>query len=127
MTPGNASSKGMTTPGGGTNAVAFTPRIGETPRMMKGGEVGYSERGSPINVPDTVKARPGKRGRSEAAPTVVLAMNDGNEVDLSDREALKGLQANGEAKDFALSQLEQLQAQVAAHIKALKAPHVPEI
>ena len=35
------------------------------------------------------------------------------------RGARKGLETDGEAKDYALSQLEQLQAQVAAHIKAL--------
>ena len=49
-------------------------------------------------------------------------------VDLSERGALKGLEVDGESKDYALSQLEQLQAQVAAHIKALKAPGgVPEM
>ena len=79
----------------------------------------------------TVKARAGKRGRGAsdagAAPSVLLAMADGTELDLGDKSALKGLEADGESKDFALSQLEQLQAQVAAHIKALKAPYVPEM
>ena len=37
------------------------------------------------------------------------------------------LERDGETKDDLVSQLEQLQKQVAAHIKALKAPHVPEI
>lgn len=129
-TPG-AGAKGLATPAGGTNqaGVAFTPRIGETPRPMKGGEMALSANGSPINVLNTVKARVSKRGRTaETAPAVVLAMVDGTEVDLSDHATLKGLEADGEAKDFTLSQLEQLQAQVAAHIKALKAPGgVPEI
>ena len=62
-----------------------------------------------------------------AGPSVVLALADGSELDLADSVALKNLEADGEAKDFALKELEQLQAQVAAHIKALKAPHVPEI
>ena len=132
-TPGGGA-KGMTTPAGGASAaVAFTPRIHETPRMMQRGEVALSANGSPINLLNTVKARAGKRGRGASAsdvvaPSVMLAMADGTEVDLSDTAAVRGLEADGEAKDFALTQLEQLQAQVAAHIKALKAPGgVPEI
>ena len=131
-TPG-ASAKGLTTPAGGSSqpAVAFTPRIHETPRLMKGGEVALSANGSPINVLNTVKARVSKRGRTSqswsVAPAVVLAMVDGSEVDLSDGAALKALEADGDGKDYALSQLEELQKQVTAHIKALKGPYVPEI
>ena len=49
-------------------------------------------------------------------------------VDLRDRDVIKGLETDGETKAFTLEQLEQLQAQVAAHIKALRAPGgVPEM
>ena len=59
---------------------------------------------------------------------MTLALADGREVDLGDKAALKGLDGDSKAKDAALTQLEQLQAQVAAHIKALKAPGgVPEL
>jgi|MDTA01.3.fsa_nt_gb hypothetical protein len=129
-TPGG---KGMATPAGagtGAGAVAFTPRVGETPRLMKGGEAAFTANGSPINVLNTVKARAGKRNRpgSEAAgPSVLLAMADGREIDLANREAVADLEADDEAKGFMLGELERLQAQVAAHIKALKGPNVPEI
>ena len=97
---------------------------------MKGGEAAFTANGSPINVLNTVKARAGKRNRpgSEAAgPSVLLAMADGREIDLANREAVADLEADDEAKGFMLGELERLQAQVAAHIKALKGPNVPEI
>lgn len=93
---------------------------------MKGGETGYSANGSPISVPDTVKARGGKRGR-DASASVALTLADGSEMDLSDAETLKKLDGDDDAKAFAVSQLQQIQAQVEAHLKALKAPHVPEM
>ena len=50
------------------------------------------------------------------------------QVDMADDDALRTLETDGEAKEHALTQLEQLQAQLAAHIKALKAPGgVPEM
>ena len=126
----SAASKGLATPaaggGGGTTAVMFTPRMDEAPRVMKGGETGYSANGSPISVPDTVKARGGKRGR-DASASVALTLADGSEMDLSDAETLKKLDGDDDAKAFAVSQLQQIQAQVEAHLKALKAPHVPEM
>ncbi|KAL3907507.1 MAG: hypothetical protein SGPRY_010144, partial [Prymnesium sp.] len=57
-------------------AVPFTPRVHETPRMARGGEMILSANGSPINVLDTVKAKIGKRGRH---PEVVLTLIDGRE------------------------------------------------
>ena len=79
-------------------------------------------------MPAPAVAAPEAQPNPVPLPAAVLAMVDGTEVDLSDHATLKGLEADGEAKDFTLSQLEQLQAQVAAHIKALKAPGgVPEI
>ena len=128
MTPA-AGTKGLATPGAG---VMFTPRVGETPRVAKGGEMGYSANGSPINLLDTVKAR-GKRARggesSSAAATaqVALTLADGSEMDLSDAEVLKKLDGDDETRALAVAQLQQIQDQVAAHLKALKAPHVPEI
>ena len=74
--------------------------------------------------------RGGKRDRSasDAGPSVLISLADGTEVDLRDRDVIKGLETDGETKAFTLEQLEQLQAQVAAHIKALRAPGgVPEM
>jgi hypothetical protein len=126
----NGAAKGLATPAAaGGAAAAFTPRIHETPRMMQRGEVALSANGSPIML-NTVKAHAGKRGRgtSDAGPSVLVAMADGSELDMSDSTAVKDLEANGEARDMALSQLEELQARVADHIKALKAPGgVPEL
>ncbi len=121
-------SAGMTTPmagGGGAAAMAFTPRMHETPRVMQRGEVALSANGSPINLIDTVRARAGKRGRTGAPPSVLLTMADGSEMDLGDTSAREAL-ANDEARATALDQLQTLQAQVEAHIKALQAGNVQE-
>ena len=84
------SSKALATPGVGVaGSVAFTPRVHETPRLMQRGEVALSANGSPIALLDTVKARAGKRERpgtagvGDAAPSVVLTLADGTEVDFS--------------------------------------------
>jgi hypothetical protein len=133
-TPGGQAAKaaaaGLATPAGGIGSSAgmFTPRMGETPRVAQRGEVSYSANGSPINLLDTVKARAGKRGRTgpEPAPSINIVMVDGTEKDLG--EALKDFEAGDDAsKEAAVSQLEALQAQVEAHLKALRNPNVPEI
>ena len=84
------------TPGG----AAFTPRLGDKPRMLKEGDVPVSVNGSPLAVPSTLKAR-GKRprgGESGAAASVALTLANGEEMNLEDEETLKKLEGDEEAK-----------------------------
>lgn len=118
-----AGAKGLTTPAASSGAVAFTPRMHETPRVMQRGDIALSQNGSPLNLLDTVKAR----GKRDAAPSVCLTLADGSEMDLGQTDTLKGIASDDETKAQAVAQLEQLQAQVEAHLRALKAPYVPEI
>ena len=132
-----ASAKGLTTPApGGIPAVAFTPRVHETPRNMRGGEVLLSANGSPINAIGTVRARVGKRGRSSTSggaaagpvatePSVTLTMADGSELDLGAAASTAAL-ADTEARATAIDHLQKLQQQVEAHIKALRSGNVQE-
>jgi hypothetical protein len=60
----------------------------------------------------------GKRGRTAAA--VVLELADGSELDLSEETTRKDLELNAEAREEAVGQLLELQAQIEAHIRAIK-------
>ena len=107
MTPG------LCTPGLG--AVPFTPRIHETPRVARVGEMALSANGSPINIIHTVRAK-GKRGQA----SVSIALADGSEMDLSDEATQADLAYNNEARAEAVAQLLDLKAQLDAHLKALR-------
>ena len=114
-------SKVMATPG---NALActpgqpmMTPRVGETPRIARAGEVALSANGSPINLLNTVKAV-GKRGRQ--GPAVMLTLADGTELDLAEEQTRRGLVEDDDARGQAVDQLVSLQAQLARHLKALQ-------
>ena len=54
-------------------AVAFTPRVHETPRMAGQNERGYSENGSPISMQSECKATVTRRGR----PKLAMELDDG--------------------------------------------------
>mmetsp|Transcript_33937 Transcript_33937/g.106527 ORF Transcript_33937/g.106527 Transcript_33937/m.106527 type:complete len:108 (+) Transcript_33937:143-466(+) len=95
----------------------MTPRMHETPRFVRNGEVMLSANGSPINLLNTVKAKAGKRGRSAA---VVLELADGSELNLAEATTRKDLSLNAEAREEAVGQLLELQAQIEAHLKAMK-------
>jgi len=51
---------------------------------------------------------------------VVLEMADGTELDLSAEATRKDLELNAEARVEAVGQLLELQAQIEAHIRAIK-------
>ena len=96
--------KGLVTPAGGRGAGAMpvgaiTPRQNETPRALQPGETGFSATGSPIAAaPDTVKARAGIRSNGAPAPSVLLTMADGSELDLGEAAALTDLEEDNEKK-----------------------------
>ena len=73
------------TPGG---MVPFTPRVGETPRIAKKGEMAFTANGSPINMIHTVKARGTTRrpGRFSTQPqsNILITLQDGTELDLAE-------------------------------------------
>jgi len=106
-TPGAMAS----TPG----VAAMTPRLHETPRNVRLGEVILSTNGSPISMINTVKAT-GKRERSKRA-TVTVELNDGTEVDLDQHG---GVRLEGEARAQAVEQLLQLKAQLDSHLSDLQ-------
>ena len=88
--------QGLATPAG----AAFTPRLGDKPRMLKSDEVPVSVRGSPLAVPSTLKAR-GKRprgGESSAAASVALTLANGEEMNLDDEDTLKKLEGDEEGQ-----------------------------
>lgn len=120
-TPAGAGAKGLATPG-----VAFTPRMGEKPRMVKGDDVVVSANGSPLVVPDTIKAR-GKRVRGGEGASVALTLADGKEMDLDDKETLMKLEGDEDTKALMVQQLREIEAKVRSHLVALNAPHVPEM
>lgn len=129
-TPRGGSSAMATPAGRGTSssAVAFTPKVGETPRLMKGDEVAHSANGSPLVVPNTIKAKVGGGKRNAAAdtePSVLLTLADGTEVSVESTNDLASLPTD--EKEQAVANLEQLAKQIDAHLKALKGGHVPEI
>ena len=88
---------------------------------MARGEIALSERGSPINLLDTVRAKVGKRNRD---PEITLSLADGSAVDISDGMARDALLANDDARAQAVDQLTKLKEQIEAHIKGLAAPYV---
>jgi len=95
------------TPSGGrsaesSQAVPFTPRVDEAPRPLQEGENGFSANGSPIQVPGTIKQKPGPGG-PRVGGVAVLTLGNGHELELG------------------LSELEKLKAQVEAHVAAMKA------
>jgi len=50
----------------------------------------------------------------------MLELADGTEIDLSEEAARKELELNAEARDEAVGQLVALQAQIEAHLRAMK-------
>ena len=100
-------------------AVPFTPRVYETPRIARAGEVILSANGSPINVPGTIKGR-GKRGRAE----VTLQLHNGQEVNLAEDDATTNL--DEASKAAAVEQLLELRAQVEAHLAAMQGGNLTE-
>lgn len=186
-----------------STAGMMTPRMHETPRFVRNGEVMLSANGSPINLLNTVKAkargtrrraasylpcpaaptllfgwaahsappppphRPGgqarsiRRRRARGAPRASAAppphrppparfsrraprtaspslrasslasarrlppapnpqLADGSELDLAEATTRKDLSLNAEAREEAVGQLLELQAQIEAHLKAMK-------
>ena len=102
----------------------FTPKVGATPRLPQPQENTYSSNGSPINhAVGTVRAAGGHKqlGRMPPAPSVVITMEDGKEVDLADKDSLLDLQADDHAKAWAVSEVERLRSQMEEYLKALKA------
>lgn len=72
-TPGGVAA----TPGG---MVPFTPRVHETPRIAKKGEMAFTANGSPINMINTVKARgtrPGGPAGMQQQSNILITLQDG--------------------------------------------------
>ena len=71
---GTPGARGLMTPAASSGAaVAFTPRVHETPRMAGQNERGYSENGSPISMQSECKATVTRRGR----PKLAMELDDG--------------------------------------------------
>ena len=114
-------SSSITTPGpnmGRVSSVAppITPRVGMTPRNARQTDLVFSQNGSPINVPDTVRAKVGgKRSHAE----IVVSLGDGTEVNLAEPEVSEQL-LDDATRDEAVQKLRDLQSQLAAHLAALE-------
>jgi len=98
------------------SAAAMTPRLHETPRVARAGEVALSMNGSPINLISTVKAVGAKRNRPAE---VLLTLDDGTELDLSEEAACKALASDADAAEQAHTHLLTLQDQVNRALKQI--------
>merc|ERR1740117_2280892 len=96
---------------------AMTPRLHETPRNARSGEVALSVNGSPIDLLNTVKASVGaKRNRP---PEVLVTLDNGRELDLSEDAACRALAHDEDTRDQAHAHLLTLQAQVDRALKQI--------
>ena len=71
-------------------------------------------------MPNTVKARTGKRGCTGGGASVLLTLSDGSEVDLGEKSTLRDLIASDETREQTVGQLLELREQLDAHLAALR-------
>ena len=94
---------------------------------MKGDEAALSANGSPLIVPNTIKAKVGGKRNAAADndPSLLLTLADGTEMHVESTNDLSSLPSD--EKTLAIQNLEQLAKQVEEHLKALRAPYIPEV